>query len=248
MTLYDDLGVPPDASAGDIKAAYRKGAKRHHPDANADDPKASEKFGALAHAYEVLSDPARRARYDQTGDDADGHDNVRALADQLIAEHFEAVLEMQASAGFPPMHDNVVEMMRRSVRRWIKETKNAGAQKINEALARAEQWRRLRNKFEGPVFIGMLGEKIQDAEARAAATRRDMARDVAAGEAALALLLDTYAHHPDTAPEPSPSPSPFAGNPPGAGAALTRESLEALRRAMQSGAVSPADFFGKRQA
>jgi len=64
---YKVLGVPRDASQQDIKKAFRKLARQHHPDANPDDPSASERFKQINEAHEVLSDPAKRARYDQLG-------------------------------------------------------------------------------------------------------------------------------------------------------------------------------------
>lgn len=65
---YEVLGVPRDASPDDIKRAYRKLARQYHPDANRDDPDAAERFKEINAANEVLSDPAKRQRYDQFGD------------------------------------------------------------------------------------------------------------------------------------------------------------------------------------
>jgi DnaJ family protein A protein 2 len=65
--LYDVLGVPPSASEGDIKKAYRQKAKEHHPDKNPNDPEAGAKFQELGAAYEILSDPNSRAIYDERG-------------------------------------------------------------------------------------------------------------------------------------------------------------------------------------
>lgn len=68
--LYQALGVPTDASADDIKRAYRKMARKYHPDVNpgAD---ADAKFKAAGAAYDVLSDPEKRAAYDRYGADWD---------------------------------------------------------------------------------------------------------------------------------------------------------------------------------
>ncbi|OAA70255.1 DnaJ domain protein [Cordyceps fumosorosea ARSEF 2679] len=79
---YEVLGLERTATADDVKKAYRKAALKHHPDKVADSErfKAHETFQAVAFAYAVLSDPARRKRYDATGStaesivDADGFD------------------------------------------------------------------------------------------------------------------------------------------------------------------------------
>lgn len=62
---YKILGVSKDADAATIKKAYRKLAKDLHPDANAGDKKIEEKFKAVSEAYDVVSDPKRRAEYDE---------------------------------------------------------------------------------------------------------------------------------------------------------------------------------------
>ena len=64
---YEVLGVDKNASAEDIKKAYRKKAIQYHPDKNPGDKEAEEKFKEAAEAYEVLSDPQKRQRYDQFG-------------------------------------------------------------------------------------------------------------------------------------------------------------------------------------
>lgn len=64
---YDTLGVPRGADDAEIKRSFRKLARELHPDVNADDPDADAKFRAVAEAYEVLSDPEKRARYDRYG-------------------------------------------------------------------------------------------------------------------------------------------------------------------------------------
>ncbi|MBX6351269.1 MAG: molecular chaperone DnaJ [Clostridia bacterium] len=64
---YEVLGVPRDADAETIKKAYRRLARRYHPDANPGDPTAEARFKEINEAYEVLSDPEKRARYDRFG-------------------------------------------------------------------------------------------------------------------------------------------------------------------------------------
>src|ERR1039457_331419 len=70
---YDVLGVERDASEQQIKKAFRQLARELHPDVNAHDPQAEEKFKEAAEAYEILSDPERRATYDRYG-----HDGLRS--------------------------------------------------------------------------------------------------------------------------------------------------------------------------
>ena len=64
---YEVLGVGRDAGDAELKKAFRRLAREVHPDVNNHDPEAEEKFKAAAEAYEVLSDPERRAVYDRYG-------------------------------------------------------------------------------------------------------------------------------------------------------------------------------------
>ena len=70
--LYATLGVPRDASAEDIRKAYRGLAKQHHPDLNPGNKTAEERFKALASAYDILGDTDKRGRYDRGEIDASG--------------------------------------------------------------------------------------------------------------------------------------------------------------------------------
>lgn len=64
---YDILGVSRSAEAAEIKSAYRKMAIKYHPDKNPDDKESEDKFKEAAEAYEILSNPEKRQRYDQFG-------------------------------------------------------------------------------------------------------------------------------------------------------------------------------------
>ena len=68
--FYDILGISKSATAAEIKKAYRKKAIEYHPDKNPGDSKAEELFKKSAEAYEVLSDPNKKAKYDQYGHQA----------------------------------------------------------------------------------------------------------------------------------------------------------------------------------
>lgn len=97
---YEVLGVDKNASADDIKKAYRKKAIQYHPDKNPGDKSAEEKFKEAAEAYEVLSDPQKRQRYDQFGhagmQGAAGFSGGGMSMEDIFA-HFGDVF---ASAGF----------------------------------------------------------------------------------------------------------------------------------------------------
>jgi molecular chaperone DnaJ len=70
---YDVLGIGRDAGEQEVKKAFRRLARELHPDVNAHDPQAEEKFKQAAEAYEILSDPERRATYDRYG-----HEGLRS--------------------------------------------------------------------------------------------------------------------------------------------------------------------------
>ena len=92
MDHYETLGVARNATSDEIKRAYRQLARAHHPDANRDDPDAEERFKEITRAYETLSDPNKRQRYDMFGDEragagAGGFSDVGGISD-LFASFF----------------------------------------------------------------------------------------------------------------------------------------------------------------
>ncbi len=77
---YDVLGVAKNASQKDIKAAFRKLAKKYHPDRNPDDPKAKERFNEANQAYEVIGEDARRKQFDRGEIGPDGKPRFQEFA------------------------------------------------------------------------------------------------------------------------------------------------------------------------
>jgi hypothetical protein len=83
---YEILGVPRDATAEELKRAYRRRARECHPDANPGDPEAAARFREAREAYETLSDPERRAEYDRTHPPQLTLTELLTAIDDLIAQ------------------------------------------------------------------------------------------------------------------------------------------------------------------
>jgi molecular chaperone DnaJ len=86
---YDVLGVSREANDTQIKKAFRQLARELHPDVNTDDPAAEDKFKELAEAYEILSDPDRRATYDRYG-----HEGLRSGGYQPNFDQFGSISDL----------------------------------------------------------------------------------------------------------------------------------------------------------
>ena len=106
---YEVLGVDKSASADDIKKAYRKLAVKYHPDKNPGDKAAEEKFKEAAEAYSVLSDPDKKARYDQFGhagvegagpDFSGGFGNLNDILNDLFGGGFGGFSGFGGFGGF----------------------------------------------------------------------------------------------------------------------------------------------------
>ncbi len=82
IDYYEVLGIDKSSNQDAIKKAYRKLARKHHPDVNPSDKGAEELFKQVTEAYEVLSDPAKREKYDQYGEDWQHADEYEKAARQ----------------------------------------------------------------------------------------------------------------------------------------------------------------------
>src|SRR5437763_15071755 len=90
---YQTLGVSRTATEKEIKSAYRRLARQYHPDVNKD-PKATERFKLINEAYEVLSDPKKRSKYDQLGSDWE-----RIEREQEFARQYQSQAGRRAGAA-----------------------------------------------------------------------------------------------------------------------------------------------------
>lgn len=102
MTLYETLGVAPDADAADIKKAYRSLAQKNHPDKGGDEAV----FKSIKKAYEILSDPERRARYDETGSAEEGP-SAREIAINSLPTLLDQVMRSLDPDAQSPLEEGI---------------------------------------------------------------------------------------------------------------------------------------------
>jgi DnaJ-class molecular chaperone len=98
---YEVLGVAKNASAKEIKAAYRKLAKKHHPDQNPEDSKAKDRFAQANQAYEILGDEKSRAAFDRGEIDGDGKPRFEGFHPGAGGDPFAGFRRQQAGPGGP---------------------------------------------------------------------------------------------------------------------------------------------------
>lgn len=164
--LYAALGVSRAASAAEIKAAYRRAAARLHPDRNAD-AQAAEQMAAVNIAYEVLSDPELRARYDR-GESVRRGPSPEDRARQEFYVLLNTVLDSFEYA-------DPIAQMREQVRTTIAETRHgkAMASSYVKKLRRTRKFVMRKNGGENLVH-DVLDAKITAAVSAAAAMREKL--------------------------------------------------------------------------
>jgi molecular chaperone DnaJ len=109
MDLYEALGLRRNASAAEVRRAYQKRARQLHPDLNPGDPVAAERFREVSRAFEVLSDPHRRAQYDR----GEAPASAPAVPD-VGFEGFDFSAEVRIDgAGFHDIFEGVLQAGRR---------------------------------------------------------------------------------------------------------------------------------------
>jgi len=155
MTLYDDLGVKPEASAGEIKAAYLKKAKEVHPDKGG----SNKDFQEIGKAFAILSNADLRAKYDR-GDTLTEPPPVDVIARNNLAQMFmNHIQDETLSLEYTPLF----ELMRQQIKTG-QNTLRSGHGKLQKQIERVEiAKKRVKKKAEraDEFFDGILMMRIE---------------------------------------------------------------------------------------
>jgi curved DNA-binding protein CbpA len=154
MTLYDDLGVKPDASPDDIKSAYRERSKTANPDVGGK----PEEFHKINQAYEVLYDPARRAKYDR-GEPTDEPPTIDVIARNNLVTLF---INLMSDQSLAIEHTPIFDLLREQIN-------NGKQQLVNKRKAAEKDIKRLekvreRIKGKDDFFKSIVNSKIEGAK------------------------------------------------------------------------------------
>ena len=163
-TPYETLGVPPDATAAQIKKAYRRQARKYHPDSNPGDPDAEARFKEVTRAYEVLSDPDRRARYDATGDTSAPPPPDAELAAVLVPILDWAVNDAAGFGGDPAALDLVAKMRARLGAAVADAERQVGALQKTLAILKKIQGRFTTPEGRVNIFEETLAARVRHVE------------------------------------------------------------------------------------
>lgn len=176
--LYAALGVPKDADRATVRRAYRRASKHAHPDMPGGSGK---RFALVKLAHDTLTDDARRAHYDQTGEiDEKTPDNSQAEALQCVAAAYEATLAECVSTGKEPERVNLPERMRS----WIRVHLTESARQITQIETVIAKNDALGRRFNGDTMPQIVSGRTSMLRMKIDAIRRN----VKTGEAALVLL------------------------------------------------------------
>ena len=152
MNLYDQLGLDVNCTFDEIKQQYRVLAQKHHPDKGGD----VEVFKKIKLAYEVLSDPARRAEYDETG---------KVIEDLPVRT--EALKELPGLMHFcidrfNPEHDDLFFAMKREIEKGFSDF-NTNIDNCNVEINKLKNiYDKVNRKTEGEnIFKSFINEKLK---------------------------------------------------------------------------------------
>lgn len=146
INYYDILGVSKDASQEDIKKAFKKLARKYHPDLNPNDPEAKQHFQEINEANEVLSDPEKRKKYDQYGEN------------WKHADEFEQQQQNQANNGFNGRYSYWS-----GNGNFTGQENNSGFSDFFESLFGSHKGKNTRSVFRGQDYTAELSLTLQEA-------------------------------------------------------------------------------------
>ena len=151
--FYKELGVDKDARPEDIKRAFKRKASKHHPDKGGD----TKAFQAITLAYDVLSDPRRRAHYDSTGVDQTLLDRKKQIRTDL-ANAFMAAVESEKNVDHVDLLDKVAGFITNAIRQNYTALGQARAKikKLENVHKRLS--RRGAGGADDPISARLLGE------------------------------------------------------------------------------------------
>ncbi|MEY2869832.1 MAG: hypothetical protein RIR01_2334 [Bacteroidota bacterium] len=159
--LYEILAVAKDATAEQIKKAYRKLAMKHHPDKGGDD----KTFQELSKAYTILSDEDKRKRYDETGQVEEERDPFNEILASFISD-----LQEQMDS----LNDDIIEKGKKKIKKEIKEINLARIQTDNKIKYLNFFLKRIKKDTESNVFKLVTENKIQQLTTKLEAINKSM--------------------------------------------------------------------------
>ncbi len=188
MNPYEVLGVPKDAHAGQILKAYRRAARKHHPDKHhaANDGVKAEHAAAFreaTEAYELLTDPAKRAYYDEHGTTPDNLEFTPV--EQLLGSLWKKIIE---ALGFEEaVKTDIAKEMRRTLTRSLHEVQGERTMAIASLANVKALAGRMKKKTPGRnIFSQIVTESIAQGERAVQAAEDEMKMT----EEAIALMKD----------------------------------------------------------
>lgn len=186
---YRTLGIKKSATADEIRIAHRRAVMRHHPDRGGD----REKFEAAQKAYEILSDPERRARYDRNGDTSDpaagrAISEVVSFIAPILFRIIEQLADRSVVASATDLHSHVADGVDQVIKGMKEEIALLRMQVgfLYKGIGRFKA-----KSGEQCVLDGVMKSRLSEIEAQVARLDGDIARAIRAKEF---LAECTYEH------------------------------------------------------
>jgi curved DNA-binding protein CbpA len=198
-TLYDDLGVPEDATEEEIKKAYRKKASETHPDKKGG---STEKFQIVQKAFAVLSSPEEKSHYDETGAER----NTKTLTNEAMPELASLFMSLVDTEGIDLAKINLIDVCRKHILTVIAKQEQVIPEIHKTIVKREAILKRLKKKKKKKGFALLESTMKRDIQGRYRGIE-DTKRRIAISHEMI-RLLDEYEYIVDTAPD-VPTPTMF---------------------------------------